>query len=503
MRRGRALRDAAPLPPCENARSVEDSPAGFVAYLALAAILPAAFLAFRGRTVAEGAILTILGALLFGPVRATVKLPLLPPLGKEAFAYLSVLVLFAIRAPGRLRATRAGMGKTDLLPILAALGGIGTALTNTDARSFGTWHVTHVPAMTLKDGLFITASSLTSCLLPFFVGRALVRDHRDLRALLRGFAIAGLVYAPLAFLEMRLSPQLHNWLYGYHPHEDFLQSVRMGGYRPTIFMAHGLAVSLFFLVSAIAMSTLPKRERIGKLTARQWTAFLVVVVLACKSTGTILYAALFLPLAWFASPRVRVRVSAVLAVFVLVYPALRAEDLFPVQRMLEYARTFGEERANSLFVRFFNEGVVLEHARERILFGWGTFGRHLVYDAQSGQSSIRTDGAWIILVGMQGLWGMVTTIGTLLFAIARSVKRIGTVPAFLREEISCLTLLVALTSLDLVPNGLFANYPFLLAGALTSALTVVVTTERARALAARRAAEEASFVFDEPAAPTA
>ena len=92
------------------------------------------------------------------------------------------------------------------------------------------------------------------------------------------------------------------------------------------------------------------------------------------------------------------------------------------------------------------------------------------------------------------------TIGTLLFAIGRATRRIASVPAFLRDEVATLTLIVALTSLDLVPNGLFANYPFVLAGALTSALTVVVATERARAAAARRAAEEASFVFDQPPA---
>ena len=34
---------------------------------------------------------------------------------------------------------------------------------------------------------------------------------------------------PLCVIELRFSPQLHNWVYGYHQH-DFVQTIRDGGY---------------------------------------------------------------------------------------------------------------------------------------------------------------------------------------------------------------------------------------------------------------------------------
>lgn len=487
---------------CEIPDALEDSPAGFVAYLALAAIVPLGVLAFRGRSAAAGALLLVLGATLFGPIRASFKLPLLPALGKESLAYLTVLAVFAVRHRSRIRQLRSDRIR-DLLPVLAALGGIATSLTNTVPQSFGTRMVTHLPGMTLKDGLFMVATSAVSCLLPFVVGRAVVRDRDDLHTVLRAFAIAGLIYAPFAFLEMRLSPQLHAWAYGYHPHDDFGQTVRMGGYRPTLFMAHGLAVSLFFLIATLAMRSLERRERIFSVKATTWFWFLAFVVVTCKSTGSILYLALLLPLVVVASPRAQVNVAMTIAAFVLAYPALRAYDLVPVQRMLDLARVFGQERAESLFVRLYNEGLVLDHARERLLFGWGTYGRHLLYDAESGQSSIITDGAWIILVGMQGIFGMVTTIGTLLLSIALAFRRFTRVPPTMRVEVAGLALMVAITSLDLVPNGLFANYPFFLAGALTSAVGPVLTRERARRRAERLATEQESFVLDESATSAA
>ena len=61
---------------------------------------------------------------------------------------------------------------------------------------------------------------------------------------------AALIYAPLCLLELRLSPQLHRWVYGYHQH-DFVQTMRDGGYRPMVFMEHGLMVSFWMAAAAL------------------------------------------------------------------------------------------------------------------------------------------------------------------------------------------------------------------------------------------------------------
>jgi hypothetical protein len=476
---------------------VEQSPAGFVAYAALSGIVLLALYAFRRFRVADAAMFTVLVAVLFGPIRAAFKIPFVPALGKESIAYLSVLVILLFRHRGHVR--RARVDRThDLLPILGALGGIATGLTNTDPLTYGSWSVTQLQGMNLKDGLFMTASSLLVYLLPFYLGRAIVRDGRDLHSVVRALAVFGLVYAPFAALEMRISPQLHAMVYGYAPHEDFLQTMRMGGYRPNVFMAHGLAVAVFFVVATLAMATLDRRERIWRFTAQQWTWFLAIILVLCKSMGAIIYAALLLPLVLRASPKAQVRVAALIAVVVFAYPALRAYDLVPVDQMLEWARFLGDDRAQSLHVRFYNEGVVLERARERLMFGWGTYGRHLVYDPGSGETRIVTDGAWIIFVSMSGVLGLLTTIGTLLASIVSAWRRLALVPLQMRRDVGGLTLIVAATSLDLIPNGLFSAYPFMLAGALTSAVGAAAAYERVQARSAAVSTAPRSLVLDEP-----
>ena len=44
--------------------------------------------------------------------------------------------------------------------------------------------------------------------------------------------------------EVRMSPQLHSSMYGFRPFR-FDQAYRWGGYRPSVFMQHGIALGLF------------------------------------------------------------------------------------------------------------------------------------------------------------------------------------------------------------------------------------------------------------------
>ena len=57
-------------------------------------------------------------------------------------------------------------------------------------------------------------------------------------------------YVPLITYELHMAPQLHNRFYGYFQH-DFSQTLRGTGYRPMVFMAHGLTLSLFMAFSSV------------------------------------------------------------------------------------------------------------------------------------------------------------------------------------------------------------------------------------------------------------
>ena len=71
-----------------------------------------------------------------------------------------------------------------------------------------------------------------------------------MRALAAGIVAAGLVYVPFCLFEVKQSPQLHVIVYGYMPH-DFGQQVRFGGYRPMVFLGHGLLVAFFMSTAMI------------------------------------------------------------------------------------------------------------------------------------------------------------------------------------------------------------------------------------------------------------
>ncbi|MBV5327317.1 MAG: hypothetical protein JZU65_06720, partial [Chlorobium sp.] len=79
---------------------------------------------------------------------------------------------------------------------------------------------------------------------PFLAGRIYFKDESTIKDLHRGIIIGGLIYMVLCLYEIRMSPQLNNMLYGFFPH-SWVQHLRYGGFRPIVFMQHGLMVALW------------------------------------------------------------------------------------------------------------------------------------------------------------------------------------------------------------------------------------------------------------------
>ena len=51
--------------------------------------------------------------------------------------------------------------------------------------------------------------------LPFILGRQYFRTTNDILEILRALVMAGLFYSLLLLFEIRMSPQLNNWIYGF------------------------------------------------------------------------------------------------------------------------------------------------------------------------------------------------------------------------------------------------------------------------------------------------
>src|SRR5690606_6613928 len=115
-------------------------------------------------------------------------------------------------------------------------------------------------AITPYDIVSMTVRDVVWTLIPFYLGRAILRTREDAAILFKVLIAYGLVYVPLMLFEMKMSPQLHNWIYGYMPNA-FGHAVRGDGYKPTVFLNNGLAVATFMLATVIAASALHRARK--------------------------------------------------------------------------------------------------------------------------------------------------------------------------------------------------------------------------------------------------
>ena len=102
---------------------------------------------------------------------------------------------------------------------------------------------------------FSMALSAGVMLLPFVLGRRYLATPEAQVTLLKALVAAGLVYSLLILIEVRLSPQLNKWVYGYYSH-SFAQHIRAGGFRPMVFVQHGLRVGIFMSACVLAAAVL-------------------------------------------------------------------------------------------------------------------------------------------------------------------------------------------------------------------------------------------------------
>jgi hypothetical protein len=315
------------------------------------------------------------------------------------------------------------------------------------------------------------------------LGRQFLRSSEDNVDVLRVLVIAGLAYSLPMLFEVRMSPQLHTWIYGYFPH-SFEQQVRDGGFRPVVFLGHGLLVAFFIMTAGVAAAALWRAKiRVVRLPAAGIAAYLGGVLVLCKTLGALVYGAALTVLVRFTRPQVQLRIALVLVALALLYPTLRAGDLFPTRSMLGLAESISAERAQSLKVRFDNEDQLLDRAWQRFLFGWGRFGRNRVYDEDSGGDVSITDGRWIITMGQFGFFGFLAEFGLLALAVVRATSALRFAETADEQVfLAALALIVAINIVDLLPNSSISPWTWLLAGALLGRAEALRASARQRKL---------------------
>lgn len=428
---------------------------------------PIVVLAFFGQRRGTARLARTTAWMLILPVMFLPAMIELPAAGldKHRISFLSLALALLVFHPRELAAP--GRMRRFPLLVLAVLtaGAIGTLRTNGDPLTFGPLHL---PALALRDAISTVYGLVVDVYLPFAIGQRVFKTERDARDLLEVLAACGLAYVPLCLLEMRLSPQLSSWIYGYFPHQ-FAQTRRGSGFRAVVFMNHGLSVATFLFSSFCASAALYRARASDRRPAR--AGVIGLTLLLGRSMASILYALSAGVLVLFTSTRSLARAALVVALVVAAYPAARALDVVPTHAVSDFFGRIGsEERRDSLQFRFDNEDMLLQRALKRPAFGWGGWGRSRIFVWWgTGWKDISiTDGEWVIRLGTGGVVGLVGFFALMLVPILRFASNRSLLPPSAQTLVGALAIVVALFAADLLPNARSDYLPMVYAGALFS-----------------------------------
>ncbi|MCT8330096.1 hypothetical protein [Albidovulum sediminis] len=449
--------------------------------------------------------LSIIGGYLFLPVRAGFDLPILPVVDKTLIPAMFTGILCLVMPD---RALRAGSGGAAVLQatrqrpiaehgtgqrvtiqnrdaqggqfaeaagrdrvaraillslfVLTLIAPFFTALTNPEPLVFGP---RFLPGLRLYDA-FSMALAEGIYLLPFLIGWRYMAGPREQHVLTMLLVLSGLVYSLGALFEVRMSPQLNTWIYGFFQHQ-FSQHMREGGFRPIVFLGHGLALSMYLAVTVFGAVALWRQARAERKGSANWilaAAWMFMTLVLSKSLGALAIAIGFGAVLIAAGKRPITVFAAVIATLVIIYPVLRGSGLSPVQYVYETVNSFNAERAASFKYRLDNEDELLARANLKPLFGWGSWGRNRIFDPVTGDDDSVTDGDWIITIGVTGWLGYLARYGLLavpLIFLARRRKA-----GQLTFVTAGLCLILAANLLDAIPNATIVPVTWLIAGSL-------------------------------------
>lgn len=454
-----------------------------IAYLVLALWPFVAWQLWRRLDPGRALIWTILGGYLLLPPLTAFNFPVIPDLDKVSVPNLMALACALWLVKDRISfVPKSPIGKA--LIVAYVLSPFGTVLTNTDPLIF---REAMINGMRIYDSLASISYQLIA-LLPFFLARRYLGTPEGMRAVLAALAAAGLGYSLPMLVEVVMSPQMNVWIYGFFQH-DFWQTVRYGGYRPVVFLPHGLWVAFFaFMALAAAVTLFRHVAPEARPKALVVMVYLAAMLVLCRSAGPLVYALGVVPLILLVPVRLQLLIAAGLAVVVITYPVLRGAHLVPIDQILAFADTLSPERAYSLRFRIENEEILLARAQERPWFGWGGYGRAFTHDPITGRQLNIADGAWVILMGTYGWVGYVAEFG--LFALPLLLlgrEALMQPKAELSPWVGAVALILGANMTDLLPNATQIPFTWLMAGALLGEAERLAVLRRSAETARREA----------------
>ncbi len=384
----------------------------FLIYLVMFGWIPIVFHFFNRFPARQAVIIGFIVAWLFLPQKEF-PLPGLPDYTKVSATCYGIAIATIIYDIGRFRSFK--FSWVDLPMLIWCLCPLASSISN----GLGTY-----------DGLSSALLQTITWGAPYFLGRIYLNSLEGLSQLAKGIFLGGLVYVPLCLFEIKMSPQLHRLVYGFSPY-SFAQTIRYGGYRPSVFMQHGLEVGMWMMAATLIGICFWKTGIVRQVYGIpiSWLVLaLLVTFILIKSTGAYFLLFLGIGILIFAWQFRSSFIVLLLIAFIYIYFGQNTltETYVSDQIVTSVSGIVPRERIQSLEFRFNNEEMLTDKAREKIVFGWGGWGRNRVYkyswDGKLIDVSI-TDSLWIIAFGQNGLVGLMSVFSAFFFPAIAFIQR--------------------------------------------------------------------------------
>lgn len=428
--------------------------------LVMFAWIPIIFYLFSRFPTRQAVVVSFITAWLFLP-EAAMALPGLPDYTKTTATCYGILIATFVFDSERFRSFK--FGWVDIPMLIWCICPLPTSLSN----GLGPY-----------DGLSISLAQTVLWGFPYFLGRIYLADLAGLRQMAIGIFAGGLVYVPLCLFEIRFSPQLHRIFYGGAAYADFSQSIRMGGFRPSVFMLHGLAVGAFMMAATLIGFWLWQAHVIEKMwnIPMPWlVGTLLFTFVLVRSTGA--YALLAVGImVLLVGKQFRTAIPMFLIILAIAwYLYINTQEVgrFSDQILAAMANFSNPERLSSLEFRFNMEKLLAAKAQQRYLLGWGGWGRALIFDENGKQLTI-PDSLWIIVFGGNGVVGLVSLFSAMLMPVFSLFWSRFPARSWTRPEVgsaAVLAVVIALYMVDCLVNAM-TNPLYILAAGGVAGLVV-------------------------------
>ncbi len=250
--------------------------------------------------------------------------------------------------------------------------------------------------------------------IPYFIGRIYFNDVDSTKILALAIFIGSIVYVPFCWYELIMSPQLHRLTSGYHQ-SDFIQTLRDGGgFRPMVYMEHGLMTAMWMVLGVflgiwmLVSNVLPKK--IMHIPSLYLLLLLTFTTIMLRSVAAVSWLIIGLLVLYISNKTKTAFLLIILMLVPYLYIVTRTTGYWDGRNLSDsVSGNFSANRSQSLQFRFDNETILIQKARQGSFFGWGGYGRSRVYDNE-GKDVSTTDGLWIITYGTNGLYGLIVMV---------------------------------------------------------------------------------------------